>query len=75
MNTTGTIIILKALQNICMLIKLNISKNKYTFTVASDLANAISHNIHLQAVNIIDNDFKTSDAVNILINALKIFPH
>ena len=70
LKTTGTIIILRALQNVCTLRKLNISINDYTFMVADDLANVISHNIHLQELSISVKNFQASDDAKIL-DALK----
>ena len=62
----ATVIVAQALQGICTLTKLNISKNNITDKAADDIAAAISCNTQLQELDISDNYLQATGAITIL---------
>ena len=74
LETTSTIITTKAvsLHNVMRVIKLCISSNNITDEAADDIAAAISCNIHLQQLNLSDNNLQTSGIIKITRNLQEI---
>ena len=72
LETDNAIKIIKALQVVVTLTKFSLCNNDITAEVGDDIAVMISHNIHLQELNLGSNDFQESGVIKLAKSLQKI---